>query len=402
MIRSQFSSVVLIGLLLLSACSSVSETEPAAVTSDDFAASLSVTGKLVPEVWSVITATGTGQIVDVRAREGDTVARGDVLVQLDDRDAQASVVQAEMALQQARRELDRLTADASEQAIAIAATQVEAARAVLTQTLEQRDQLWAGQLDAQLSAAEAQIAAAQAEQLVARQQHDETMKCHEVTREDGSKQKICPTLGTYEERARAALNAANQQLAAAEAHRDMLKPEHWAQVQTAEAGIQVAEVQVAVAEAQLAQILAGATEDEIAVAEAAVAQAEAALVTAQIGLDHTVVSAPFDGTVGEIEARRGEFATPGTPLVTLGDLSTLRIETTDLDEIDIGRVAVGQAAIVTFDALSDRTFAAEVTRLGPMASTGGGGVNYRAILVLAELDPLLRWGMTAFVDITTE
>jgi HlyD family secretion protein len=89
-------------------------------------------------------------------------------------------------------------------------------------------------------------------------------------------------------------------------------------------------------------------------------------------------------------------------LITLGDLSTLRVETTDLDEIDVARVAVGQQADVTFDALPERVFIGRIVRISPMAEPGTGGVNYTVILELDELDPVIRWGMTAFVDIEVE
>jgi multidrug resistance efflux pump len=93
---------------------------------------------------------------------------------------------------------------------------------------------------------------------------------------------------------------------------------------------------------------------------------------------------------------------PGEVLFTLGDLTTLRVETTDLDEIDVARVAVGQQAAVTFDALPERTFVGYVTRISPMAEPGTGGVNYTVTIEVEDIDPAIRWGMTAFVDIEVE
>ncbi len=49
----------------------------------------------------------------------------------------------------------------------------------------------------------------------------------------------------------------------------------------------------------------------------------------------------------------GEQITAGSVVLSLGDLSTLRIETTDLDEIDVARVVEGRTAQLTFDALPD-------------------------------------------------
>jgi multidrug efflux pump subunit AcrA (membrane-fusion protein) len=86
----------------------------------------------------------------------------------------------------------------------------------------------------------------------------------------------------------------------------------------------------------------------------------------------------------------------------LGDLTTLRVETTDLDEIDAARVAVGQQASITFDALGERVFTGRVVRISPMPEPGAGGVNYTVVLELDELSPAIRWGMTAFVDIEVD
>jgi hypothetical protein len=57
---------------------------------------------------------------------------------------------------------------------------------------------------------------------------------------------------------------------------------------------------------------------------------------------------------------------------------------------------------IAFDALPDRVFDGLVTRISPMAEPGSGGVHYTVIVELQEMDPVLRWGMTAFVDIETE
>jgi multidrug resistance efflux pump len=119
-------------------------------------------------------------------------------------------------------------------------------------------------------------------------------------------------------------------------------------------------------------------------------------------LDKTQLKAPFAGVVGSVNMREGEMLTPGQAVLTLGDLGTLHVETTDLSEADVARVAVGQPVNVTFDALKGQTFSGKVTRVAPMSSAGQGGVNYTVVVELDQLDPALRWGMTAFVDITVK
>jgi HlyD family secretion protein len=182
-----------------------------------------------------------------------------------------------------------------------------------------------------------------------------------------------------------------------------------AQVAQAQGGLEVAQAQVAQAEAQLAALEAGPTSEEIALAEAQVEEAEAALAQAQVALEETKLFAPFDGTVGEVLAREGEIVGVSlgiggaggltAPIVVLGDLTTLRVETTDLNEVDIAKVEVGQEVEITFDALSERKLTGQVARIAPKASLEQGGTNYTLIIELDEQDPDLRWGMTAFVDI---
>jgi multidrug resistance efflux pump len=130
-----------------------------------------------------------------------------------------------------------------------------------------------------------------------------------------------------------------------------------------------------------------------------VTQAQLALEEAQLALERCELRAPFDGVVGMVQVREGEQIRHGDLILALGDLSTLWVETTDLDEIDVARIEVGQVVDVTFDAFPDRVFEGRVIRIDPMPAPGGGGVNYTTIIALEELAPEIRWGMTAFVDI---
>ena len=69
---------------------------------------------------------------------------------------------------------------------------------------------------------------------------------------------------------------------------------------------------------------------------------------------------------------------------------------------DDSRVVARQDVVVTFDALPEQAFAGQVTRIYPMAEPGSGGVRYTLIVEVEDLDPVLRWGMTAFVDIQVD
>jgi HlyD family secretion protein len=90
------------------------------------------------------------------------------------------------------------------------------------------------------------------------------------------------------------------------------------------------------------------------------------------------------------------------PAIVLGDLTAMQVETTDLRETDVGRIAVGQAVEITFDALPDTLLTGHVIHISPKASSEQGGVNYTTIIEFDEPDPRLRWGMTAYVNITVD
>ena len=390
---------VLAGLMVLavvlSGCGRSAEETPTPEVEMEFMPVVSVTGEVVPAVWATVSAETGGTVLEVLVEPGDEVAAGDLLVRLDPTDAQLAVQQAETAVETAQAQLALLKAGPRPEQVAVAEAQIEAAQAVISQTAAQRNQLWSGATEAEIAAARAQVAAAQVEQWLAREAHDQTMKCY--TLPDGSE--VCPALGAPEEQARYALHAADETLAAAQAQLDALKAGSYLQVRTAEAAVSAAEAQQNITQAQLDLLQAGATAGEIAVAEAAGTQAEAALETDQVALARCEVRAPFAGTSGAVNVRRGELVVSGQSLVTLGDLTTLRVETTDLDETQVARVADDQQAAITFDALPERVFTGHVTRISPMAKPGAGGVNYTVVIVLDESDPTIRWGMTAFVDI---
>jgi len=393
--------IVGLGLLvvILSACGGSVEETATPEMEIEFVPVVSVTGEVAPTVWASLSAQTGGMVLEVSVEPGDEVATGDLLVRLDPTDAQLAVQQAEAALETTQAQLALLKAGPRPAEVAVVRAQIEAAQAVISQTTAQRDQLKSGTTRAEIAAAQAQVAAVQAEQLAAHEAHERTMRCYQITKPDGSKKQVCPALGTLEEQTRYALHAADEALAAAQAQLDALRAGAGEQVRAAEAAVSAAAAQQDVAQAQLDLLQAGATAEEIAVAQAAVTQAEAALEADRVALERNEVHAPFAGTAGAVDVRVGELVAPGQSLVTLGDLATLRVETTDLDEIDVARVAVGQQAAVTFDAIPEQVFTGHVTRISPMAEPGAGGVNYTVIVVLEGSNPAIRWGMTAFVDI---
>ncbi|MDG2530584.1 HlyD family secretion protein [Caulobacter endophyticus] len=97
--------------------------------------------------------------------------------------------------------------------------------------------------------------------------------------------------------------------------------------------------------------------------EAAVAAARAALRLAEIDMDNTLVLAPADGQLGQIGVRQGQFVTAGAQLVSL--VPPQRWIIANFKERQAGRMRPGQAASVTVDALGDRRFHGRIEQISP-------------------------------------
>ncbi len=133
-------------------------------------------------------------------------------------------------------------------------------------------------------------------------------------------------------------------------------------------------------------------ESELRVAQARVRQADAELREASVNLDYTTLRAPRDGVILAKLKEVGEMAVPGGfagagDLIRMADLSDLRAEV-DVNELDLGKVALGQRAEVTPDAFPDKRFPAEVVKLYPQISRQKGTLKVEVRLL--ERDETLR------------
>jgi HlyD family secretion protein len=352
-----------------------------------------------PARWSELRSEGGGTAVEVPVQQGDLVSEGDVLVRFDPTDAELAVQQAEAALAVAQAQLALVQAGPRPEQIAVAEARLEVAQAALSQAAAQQDELAAGQTEADVAAAQAELASAQATQLQAENLHDRTMECFGYTLPDGTQKEFCPGLGLYEEQTRYQLHAADDALAAAQVNLEATQGGAEAQLRAVRAGVWSAVAQRDAAQARLDLVQAGSTPEDVAAAEAEVARVEASLAVARAALERTEIHAPFAGTVAEIHVEAGDTAAPGGVVVVLATLERLQVRTIDLTELDVAKVAEGQAVEVTVDALPDVQVSGHVARIEKQSVDYRGDVTYPVFIELDEDAPGLRWGMTAMVEI---
>ena len=105
------------------------------------------------------------------------------------------------------------------------------------------------------------------------------------------------------------------------------------------------------------------TENDRRAAQAAVDQAKAGLEAAKLQLKDATVTAPIDGIISARHLAQGAMAAPTTPIVTL--ISPEVEVVINVEESGLGRVKVGQPAIITVAAYPGEEFAATVAALAP-------------------------------------
>ena len=155
------------------------------------------------------------------------------------------------------------------------------------------------------------------------------------------------------------------------------------------------------------QLPTDATSDQIQAAQAQLQLAQAnlelaqsQLTAAQTALRQTELRAPIAGTVANIGVGTGEPVSAGETIVTVGDMTTWLIETTDVSELDVVRVAVGDIAQVTFTALPGITVTGVVDSIQVRGTTDQGEVSFAVTIRPDVFLSQLRWNMSANVSIT--
>jgi HlyD family secretion protein len=140
-------------------------------------------------------------------------------------------------------------------------------------------------------------------------------------------------------------------------------------------------------------------------AEAQLVKARANLSSADERLRDTRVLSPITGVILSRSVSRGQIISSGTlnvsggtTLATIADMSEVYVET-NVDEVDIGKVQVGQSARVVADAFPDDAFNGEVIRISPLGKTQQNVTTFNVIVLVRNIGGRLKAGMSTSVDI---
>lgn len=337
-------------------------------------------GEVVPARWATLYFDASGPVAEWLVKEGDTVKAGTLLGRLaipDADDLERTVKQEEVRLSQAKLRLEQLQQPAEEAEIRQAEHEVEQAAAALE--------------IARLNLTTVQNSPLLNETLEdARKVLEDAENRYRDQREKYQRGEIDYWFVDQAERR---YN---------EAKKEWLRLKQQADLQLGNARNDVEQAERAYQEAKdrLERLLKGPDQYELRAAQLEVEAAQLALEQARSALEENTLVAPFDGTIVTLHLREGDWATVGAPAITIADLSSLRIETTDLDEWGATHIHVGDEATIVFNAFDEKTLTGRVAEIGLRGEKlPAGDVVYRVVIELDKPDPQLRWGMTVRVTI---
>ncbi len=176
------------------------------------------------------------------------------------------------------------------------------------------------------------------------------------------------------------------------------------ELDTAQATQDSAQAQLESAQASLraSQAALDVSRAQLAAAEATVQQKQAALDQAQVDLDNSQIRAPVDGVVVARNVDVGQTVAASLQAPTLfliaQDLTKMQVDT-NVDEADVGRVALDQTATFTVDSFPGQTFRGRVVQIRQAAQVIQNVVTYDCVVAVGNPDLKLMPGMTANVKI---
>jgi HlyD family secretion protein len=146
-------------------------------------------------------------------------------------------------------------------------------------------------------------------------------------------------------------------------------------------------------------------QENFAQAKSTLVRTEVTFENAKIALDDTVVRSPISGTiisrpveVGQVISSPTSAVGGGTLLMTMADLSKVRVRAL-VDEIDIGKVSIGQTVSIKVAAYRDKEFFGTVAKIEPLAKIEQNVTTFPVLIDIDNKDNLLLLGMNTDVVI---
>jgi HlyD family secretion protein len=360
--RKSLIFVLLMLAMALPACGSQPAATAAAPTLPP-AGTVIAEGHIRPAQSVNLAFQGRGAVAAILVKTGDPVKQGDVLARLDTYD------QADASLIAAQQAYGTLLRDAP-------AGRAQAWQAYMNAQIvrENAQKTWDGlnmhDINIHIADAQATLATRKAELDAAQANFDQY-------------QNLDPNSGRYKD---AQDRLKNKQKAYDEAVTNLETDMRLREVPRA--ALDAAMAAEAEAKYQYDLTATGPNADQLTLAKA---QLDAAGET----LNGFELKAPFDGIVADVSVDPGQQVGPETIAVSLVNPGQWIVETDDLTELEVVKLAMGQKVSIVPDALPDVKLTGTVQSISAAFTKQGGDIVYAVrILVDNPVDPRIRWGMT--------
>lgn len=420
---------------------SLYETE--ALARGDLTAKIDAVGYVRPYQSAYMVWKSSGEVEDVLVEVGDTVEAGQVLARLDESTLPSYLILSQANLISAQQSLENLLETQTQQALALKA--IDDAEQALTDA--QNPELNQAEALAEVAAAQDAIDDAELNYaLVAKPASQDAIDqayANMIVAEnnlaeiqdsvDQMNRKINRPLPWYADfikldksTYRKALRGMEYQLSQSqlnynekvEKYNSLITPPDPLDVAQAEAQLATAQAQLAEAERQYQQAMQGPSEGEIAVLEAQLADAqreyervkdgppaediailEAQIAAAEAGLAQKELTAPFGGTVVEMNTQVNDWVNPGTVALRIDNRSHFYVDL-QISETDIHEIEVGQVVEIELESMPGQIYQGEVTEIGIVGVQVLNDIRFDVVVEVQDPDQEVKPGMTAAVDIT--
>jgi HlyD family secretion protein len=182
--------------------------------------------------------------------------------------------------------------------------------------------------------------------------------------------------------------------------REVISTREFDQAKTAFEGT---EARIREAKEALTLVRKGPRQEKIDQARAALGQAEQALGLAETRMNYATLTSPISGMVLSENVQPGEYVSPGTPVISMGDLSRVYLRAY-INETDLGRVKVGQQVKIITDTFPGKNYEGKISFIAPQAEFTPKNVQtqkervklvYRIKVEIPNLNMELKPGMPA-------
>ncbi len=347
----------------------------------DLTATVGATGTVRVNQTAISTWRTSGIVGQVAVEVGDRVSSGQILAELKQTSLPQNIILASVDLVNAQQALDDLLEPPSD----LDLSQAEQAIAKAKEKVRDAERYLA---NLESSAPQVDIDQARSNVVLAENKLDQARKKFEPYENKPEDNLIRASLQSRLAQAQKEYDAAVRQL------NNLLGSVNNIDLEVSKSDLELAKAQLKDAQDEYDRLIEGPKAEDVTAAKARIAAAQATL-------DMASITAPFAGTITDMNIKPGDEVSPGSVAFRIDDFSHLMVDV-QVSEIDINRIRLGQEVSLTFDAIPTKEYHGEVKEVALVGNSNQGVVDFTVTVELTDADEAVKAAMTAAVNIVVE